>query len=47
MRTLKIFLIVALFSGRAWACGCDIDCPEGEYYSDEAEMCVAETDAVS
>ena len=24
----------------AFACGCELICPEGEVYSDDAEMCV-------
>ncbi|MEM6624404.1 MAG: hypothetical protein AAF674_19445 [Pseudomonadota bacterium] len=31
----------------ALACACELECPEGEVYSDEAEMCVDATDAVS
>ena len=26
----------------AVACICDLECPDGEVYSDEAEMCVAQ-----
>ncbi|MEM1299670.1 MAG: hypothetical protein AAGH68_10360 [Pseudomonadota bacterium] len=45
MTKLKLTLVafLALASVPALACACDEDCKEGEIYSDEAEMCVADT----
>lgn len=45
MTKLKMILIalMALASVPAHACACDEQCKDGEHYSDEAEMCVADT----
>ncbi|MEL6372746.1 MAG: hypothetical protein AAFR04_02120 [Pseudomonadota bacterium] len=38
---LTVATVVWLFAaGTAFACACDIDCPKGEIFSDEQEMCV-------
>ncbi len=42
MRSVLVALLVWLLSSTvALSCICDLECPEGEVYSDEAEMCVA------
>lgn len=33
-------LLNGLSIAPAFACGCELICPEGEEYSDDAEMCV-------
>ena len=45
MTRMKLILIVlfAFTSGPIFACACDEECKDGEHYSDEAEMCVANT----
>jgi hypothetical protein len=41
MRKFLLGLVILAGLGHpALACGCDEECKEGEYYSDEAEMCV-------
>ena len=43
MKTLLLAVIAFLMSANvALGCICDLECPEGETYSDEAEMCVAD-----
>ena len=43
MRTFAAMLLGFLFlTTVASACICDLECPDGEVYSDEAEMCVAQ-----
>ena len=41
MRFLSFSILAWLLSSTvALSCICDLECPEGEVYSDEAEMCV-------
>lgn len=41
LASIAIVLITVLSAANiALACGCDSECPPGETYSDEAEMCV-------
>ena len=43
MRSLFTAAIALLLSASvALGCICDLECPEGETYSDDAEMCVAD-----
>ena len=42
MRLIISFLAISLLTSTfALACICDLQCSEGEVYSDSAEMCVA------
>ncbi len=44
--TLALLLQAATLTP-AFACGCELNCPEGEAYSDEHEMCMPITDKTS
>ncbi|MEM0989401.1 MAG: hypothetical protein AAGK00_11005 [Pseudomonadota bacterium] len=46
-RGFMVLMAATLYAGSALACGCDEECPEGEFYSDDAEMCVSEAEAIS
>ena len=50
MKIVVLSLVVLLQAASALpalACGCELNCPEGEVYSDDAEMCVPDTSATS
>lgn len=36
---LLVLLLQAAAAAPAFACGCELICPEGEEYSDETERC--------